>query len=1479
VSSTDGEAKFETLANGNHSYDASYIEITFVPTTAYLTLQFLFGSEEYNEYVYSGVSDAIGVWVNNTNIALTPEGKPISIDTINQSGTYTPSSGASAAPSLYVNNSSTYSTPMDGFTRTLGASIAVNAGVSNTIRIGVADVGDAAYDSWLLVKADSIQTSTVAFNDNVVTPVNTNVIIDVTANDFTDTGNPLTTIAIADQTAVVNTPITLASGATVTLQSDGTILYHPVTNSTANDLFGYTVSDGAGNTSTGYVNVAVGLTGPVVSSQTTTDTTPVISGTTSTGLALNSGEVMKVTVNGATYTVVPDSSGNWSVDLGSATPSSGSLTPLSTGTYDVTATVTHGTSVAVDNTHSELIIGSSAPVAPTVHSQNTNDTTPVITGTIGGGTALLSGEVLTVTVSGATYTVTPDSSGNWSVDLGAATPTSGTLTPLSNGTYSVTATVTNSGSTATSDSTSNELIIDTVAPAAPTVVSQTTNDTTPVITGTIGGGTTLGSGEVLTVTVSGATYTVTPDSSGNWSLDLGSATPTSGTLTPLANGTYVVTATVTDAAGNATSDGTSNELIIDTVAPASPTVVSQTTNDTTPIITGTIGGGTTLGSGEVLTVTVSGATYTVTPDSSGNWSLDLGTATPTSGTLTPLANGTYAVTATVTDAAGNATADGTSNELIIDTVAPAAPTVVSQTTNDTTPVITGTIGGGTTLGSGEVLTVTVSGATYTVTPDSSGNWSLDLGTATPTSGTLTPLANGTYAVTATVTDAAGNATADGTSNELIIDTVAPAAPTVVSQTTNDTTPVITGTIGGGTTLGSGEVLTVTVSGATYTVTPDSSGNWSLDLGTATPTSGTLTPLSNGAYPVTVTITDAAGNATADGTSNELIIDTVATTITSPSVNEASPYAVFTVTGSIGREVSLALANGSAAGSGTDFGSSTPSNLQYSLDNGTTWLDYASAITLTSTSFLVRTPLTNDATYEGAETFTLTATPSVGSAAVGTATIHDDGTGTIYNANGTVNTSATPDNDTPIVSMSSVTVSESSPYAVVQVSLSHPSTSAISFTPSLTSGTGTVGTDTGSGLEYFNGSAWVSAASGVTIAPGNSTVLLRTAIVADDIYEGLETISVSTGTLAGPVVSSNPINGTITIADDGSSSNVFNTDTNSTTPLAGEANNDLKSNDNDGVPESTESGLAQLAGSRTGDLNNDGIPDAQQSAVATLAWINNNNFENAITGKLDSVPTSAIISMMVTNANNGLDSNAQIENIQVTPSASLPMPLPANVSTTWDPISFATAPTGENGLIDADSTRPGTQQKILINITNAGLDKGAFNHYMVYISADTINSYAEAGKPLKDLDGNALTNTAQAGWYDFTARTPGGDGARYITENGKITGIEITSTDGAFGDVSAVNGEFSYYGVPVSAAATTVTSDSSITLADGIDNLMLNNVSKLAIPSTATCLPDWLAKMAGDAKQPVKTVANLNGTGNSWDNEITGNNGNNKLVGL
>lgn len=123
-----------------------------------------------------------------------------------------------------------------------------------------------------------------------------------------------------------------------------------------------------------------------------------------------------------------------------------------------------------------------------------------------------------------------------------------------------------------------------------------------------------------------------------------------------------------------------------------------------------------------------------------------------------------------------------------DTTAPAVPTVVSQTTNDLTPVITGTA----TVVTGEALTITVSGATYTVVPDGSGIWSLDIETAVPSSGSLTAMSDGnTYDVTASVTDAAGNSSADSSSGELIIDTTA-MAPTVTISEDTDNNGVISG---------------------------------------------------------------------------------------------------------------------------------------------------------------------------------------------------------------------------------------------------------------------------------------------------------------------------------------------------------------------------------------------------------------------------------------------------------------------------------------------------------------------------------------------------------------------------------------------------------------------------------------------------------------------------------------------------------------
>ena len=236
--------------------------------------------------------------------------------------------------------------------------------------------------------------------------------------------------------------------------------------------------------------------------------------------------------------------------------------------------------------------------------------------------------------------------------------------------------------------------------------------------------------------------------------------------------------------------------------------------------------------------------------------------------------------AVIEDAAGNAASFSFSGELaaaaaiVIDTTAPDAPTVDALVTLSLLPSITGTTGTGAGLPTDETLTVVVNGATYEVTPNTT-TWSLDLAAAVPTSGTLGAFTDGTYPVTATVTDEAGNTGSVSVANALVVDTTAPAAPTVDALLTKLDNPTLTGTV----TLGEGETLTVTVDGVDY----DSDGevtvvnnDWSLDL-----SDSGITPaveLTDGTYPVTATVTDTAGNSVNDSTTEELVVDS-----TGPSV--------------------------------------------------------------------------------------------------------------------------------------------------------------------------------------------------------------------------------------------------------------------------------------------------------------------------------------------------------------------------------------------------------------------------------------------------------------------------------------------------------------------------------------------------------------------------------------------------------------------
>ncbi|RIK80290.1 MAG: hypothetical protein DCC68_11305 [Planctomycetota bacterium] len=474
--------------------------------------------------------------------------------------------------------------------------------------------------------------------------------------------------------------------------------------------------------------LTIDTTAPTVTinARTTNDTTPQLTGTVSDNSAVGS-LVVRVTVNGNTYTATNNGNGTWTLADNTISPA------LAQGTYSVTVTATDlAGNVGTDATSNELVIDT-LPPAVAILPRTTNDTTPQLTGTYSDNSSQ-AGIVIRVTVSGNTYTATNNGNGTWTLADNTIAPA------LAQGTYSVAVTATDPAGNVGTDITSNELVIDTTAPSV-TVNARTTNDTTPQLTGTLSdnNGT---AGVTILVNVNGSNYPVTNNGNGTWTL------ADNTIVTPLAQGTYNVTVTATDPAGNVGTDATNNELTIDT---ASPTVAinARTTNDTTPQLTGTVADNSAVAT-VVVRVTVNGNTYTATNNGNGTWTLPDNTISP------PLAQGTYSVTITGTDVAGNVGTDGTANELVIDTTAPTI-TVNSLSTSDTTPPLSGTIND-----NAATIQVTVNGNTYPATNNGNGTWSLANNVISP------PLAVGVYNVSATATDAAGNVGSDATNNELTI---------------------------------------------------------------------------------------------------------------------------------------------------------------------------------------------------------------------------------------------------------------------------------------------------------------------------------------------------------------------------------------------------------------------------------------------------------------------------------------------------------------------------------------------------------------------------------------------------------------------------------------------------------------------------------------------------------------------------------------
>ncbi len=164
--SGNGDVDLDAIS-GVTTYDAAILEFDFVPASDTLRFNYVFGSEEYLEYVNGTVNDAFGFFIsgpgivgpysnNSQNIALIPgTTTPVSINTVND--------GLNAA---YYFNNQTPPPPVtavqyDGFTVPLVAEAIVQCGEIYHIKLAIADGGDGVWDSGVFLEAGSFGTSGV----------------------------------------------------------------------------------------------------------------------------------------------------------------------------------------------------------------------------------------------------------------------------------------------------------------------------------------------------------------------------------------------------------------------------------------------------------------------------------------------------------------------------------------------------------------------------------------------------------------------------------------------------------------------------------------------------------------------------------------------------------------------------------------------------------------------------------------------------------------------------------------------------------------------------------------------------------------------------------------------------------------------------------------------------------------------------------------------------------------------------------------------------------------------------------------------------------------------------------------------------------------------------------------------------------------------------------------------------------------------
>ncbi|WP_425968354.1 Ig-like domain-containing protein [Enterobacter hormaechei] len=685
----------------------------------------------------------------------------------------------------------------------------------------------------------------------------------VTINDFVTHTNTVNQLAHS-QAQILSGSVTGAAAGDLVIITINNVDYTTVVDAAGNWSLGLpasvvqgltdgtwtinvSVTDRSGNTGSSSVDVVVNTVTPVIGINTLAADDVINTAEKGEDLLLSGtsnqpeGTTITVNLNGINYAATTDASGNWSVSV----PAS-AVSALGEANYTVTASVTDNVGNSASATH-DVLVDSSLPVVTlnNVAGDNIVNAAEVAAGqTLTGKVSnAASGDTVTIIIGGQTYTATVQDDLTWSLPL-----TQSQLTALGNGDLTVSASVTNAhGNTGSSsldvtiDAQLPGLRIDTVA--GDDVINVIEHAQNLVISGT---STDLAAGSTVTVSINGKSYSASVLADGTWQ----AAVPAAD-VSRWADGALTISASAQDTSGNPVNIGTVVDVDLAPVAISINSVTDDNVLNAAEKGQDLVlsGSSSNVEAGQTVTIIFAGKTWTTMVDANGDW-----TCTVPAADLSGLKDGDASVQVSVTNVNGNAASS--SQAFSVDTAAPAVTINTISGDNMLNAAEAAqdlTLSGTSTAEAGQTVTVTFNGNQYTAQVQANGSWTLDVPAAD-----LAGIADGSAAVTATVSDKAGNPASAGAS--VLVDTTVPqitfnivAGNDIVNIAEHGQALIVTGKVTGAQ---AGDVITLTLNGKDYTAMLDGAGNWSVGVPAAD-----VGALANGDQTISATLTDKAGNST------------------------------------------------------------------------------------------------------------------------------------------------------------------------------------------------------------------------------------------------------------------------------------------------------------------------------------------------------------------------------------------------------------------------------------------------------------------------------------------------------------------------------------------------------------------------------------------------------------------------------------------